>query len=102
MPLDGRSRFQVNMLVRKSDTLSQLANFKDGSILPIFWFEAVSIPSTCITAVNKVICSQFSVTYLYFLNFVPMRMCGNTAKVGAGKLLRENDVRKGLKMSADL
>jgi hypothetical protein len=69
MPLDGRSRFQVNMLVRKSDTLSQLANFKDGSILPIFWFEAVSIPSTCTTAVNKGICSQFNVTYLHFLKF---------------------------------
>jgi len=25
--------------------MSHLANFKDGSVLPILWFEAVSIPS---------------------------------------------------------
>ena len=43
MPLDGKSRMQVNMMVRKSNTLSQLATFKDGSILPIAWFDVVSI-----------------------------------------------------------
>lgn len=39
VPLDGKSRFQMNILVRKSKTLQHLANFKDGSILPIAWFE---------------------------------------------------------------
>ncbi|XP_021917908.1 scavenger receptor class B member 1-like [Zootermopsis nevadensis] len=39
VPLDGKSRFQLNMMVRSSSTLRQLANFKDGSILPIAWFD---------------------------------------------------------------
>ncbi|KAJ9599080.1 hypothetical protein L9F63_010440, partial [Diploptera punctata] len=39
VPLDGKSRMQVNMMIRKSNTLSQLASLRDGSILPIAWFD---------------------------------------------------------------
>lgn len=37
--LDGRNRMQFNILVTKSATMSHLANFKEGSILPILWLE---------------------------------------------------------------
>jgi hypothetical protein len=43
--LDGRTRMQLNFLVTKSSTLSDLVDFKDGAIVPILWAEAVSIPS---------------------------------------------------------
>jgi len=43
--LDGRTRLQLNVLVKKPATMNHLVNFKDGSILPIIWFETVSIPS---------------------------------------------------------
>jgi hypothetical protein len=46
VPLDGKSRFQMNIMVRKPTSLDHLANFKDGSILPIAWFEVVSVPCT--------------------------------------------------------
>ena len=45
MTLDGRTRLQFNILVTKSATMSHLTNFKEGSILPILWVEAVSILS---------------------------------------------------------
>jgi len=38
--LDGRTRLQFNILVTKPTTMTHLANFKDGSILPILWVEA--------------------------------------------------------------
>lgn len=45
MSLDGRNRFQLNILVNKPATLSRLVSFKDDTILPIIWVEAVSILS---------------------------------------------------------
>ncbi|XP_069684901.1 scavenger receptor class B member 1-like [Periplaneta americana] len=37
--LGGRSRLQFNMMVRKPSALNQLADFADGSVLPIAWFD---------------------------------------------------------------
>jgi len=37
--LGGRSRFQVNIMLRKADGISHFKNFKQGIILPVAWIE---------------------------------------------------------------
>lgn len=37
--LGGRSRFQVNIMLKKADGISHFNNFKQGIILPVAWIE---------------------------------------------------------------
>lgn len=37
--LGGRSRFQVNIILKKVDGISQFKKFKQGTILPVAWIE---------------------------------------------------------------
>lgn len=41
-PMTGASRFQINVLVNKIDSLTDLSNFDDEQILPVMWMEVTS------------------------------------------------------------
>uniref|UniRef100_A0A182J7A1 Scavenger receptor class B n=1 Tax=Anopheles atroparvus TaxID=41427 RepID=A0A182J7A1_ANOAO len=40
-PIDGASRFQINIQVQKASGVSGLDKFKDGQYLPVIWLEVV-------------------------------------------------------------
>lgn len=40
-PIDGASRFQINIQVKKTSYISGLEPFNDGQILPVIWLEVV-------------------------------------------------------------
>ncbi|XP_055537622.1 lysosome membrane protein 2 isoform X1 [Wyeomyia smithii] len=40
-PIDGASRFQINVQVKKTSYITALERFEDGDILPVVWLEVV-------------------------------------------------------------
>ncbi|XP_053682926.1 platelet glycoprotein 4-like isoform X3 [Sabethes cyaneus] len=40
-PIDGASRFQINVQVKKTSYITALEKFEDGDILPVVWLEVV-------------------------------------------------------------